>query len=723
MADRTVTIKFIGETRDAEGKITGLEGKVGGLDTKLGGIAKTAAGFAVGAGLTQLPGILLDGAKGAAEDQLAMDRLKQAVTNTGKSYDDMAPAIDEAIKRGQELAFTDGETATALGTLTSLTGDSDEAMRRLGPAMDLARGAGISLEEAAKLLGKTSDENTSALSRLGIQVGENATAQDVLNAVDQKFQGQAGVYAASSAGQLAIAQQQAGELAETFGGALIPVIGLVTTGMLAIVDAINTYVVPAFNAIITAITPVITTIGGFIADNIGPIVAGLTGVGIAIMTILIPAFVAWVAGMIPVIAAHVTLAAATLAAYAPIIAIVAAVGIAVALLYKAWSENLFGIQDITKQVWDFVRPYIETAIGAIQTVFETVFPIIQTVVETVFGVIRTVVETYVAAWTLIIQTALGIIQSVFETVFPILQTVVETAFSLISTYVTTYIGIVQSVIETAIGVIQAIWDPFWNGLQVVVETVMPIVQTAVETATSAIQTAIDTVIAGINLVWGPFWDGIKSTVDNALNLAGGAVELVQTGVDNVKGAIDGAKQGIIDSWNAIWDPVKETIRGVKTVVEGIVNDIVGIVNGVISRINGAIGAINDALSFTVSIPGVDKGPIHIGGFDYTFDAPDIPTIPLIGGGGGAGAGGGGGTQQLSATSYSGGAASPMAAAFPTFAGNSGSYIEGDSAGFGEAGSVAGMRRVVLWITEGEAANLVNGSVTGQLALRRSFGGG
>src|SRR5687768_4210651 len=117
MASKDVTIRIIGDASKATGAFRDVEVSAGKAETSLSRIGTTAAGFAIGGALTQLPGILMDGAKGATEDAAAMDKLKIAVENSGTSYDSQAEAIDAAIKRGQELAFTDGETAAALQSL------------------------------------------------------------------------------------------------------------------------------------------------------------------------------------------------------------------------------------------------------------------------------------------------------------------------------------------------------------------------------------------------------------------------------------------------------------------------------------------------------------------------------------------------------------------------------------------------------------------------------
>lgn len=565
-AERSVTIKIIGDAKSAQTAFSSVEVSAGKADTSLGKIATTAAGVAIGGALTQLPGLLLDGARGAAEDAASLDRLKQAIENTGTSYDTYGGAVDAAIKRGQDLAFTDGETSSALAKLISLTGSTEEGMNRLAVAQDLARGAGISLEQAALLLGKTSDENTAALGRMGIKLGENATAQDVLNTVDAKFGGQAGVYAASSAGQMAIATQQAGELAESFGTFLIPVITLLTGALLSVAAIIQSDVVPAVQGILNAFLPVGEFIAGFVTDNIGPLVAALAGIGAAILVTVIPALVAWVVGMVPVIASHVAMAAAVVVAYAPVIAIMAAVGLAAAALYMAWDSNLLGIQDITRQVLDFIGPYFDTVVGAIRTVVETVFPVIATVVTTYINILKAEIEL-----------ALGIIQTVWGTVFPAIQAVVETVFPIIASVVGTQIEIARAAIDTGVNAIKWVFDNILVPIQGIVQNVFDTIAGIVSTVWGATVTAIEigvntakTVFDGLVAIQGIVSDvfvTISGLVDSLWNGASGAVSKIGGGLDTIYGFFAGVYdtmagygrdivQGLIDGVGALFDTLQ-----------------------------------------------------------------------------------------------------------------------------------------------------------------------
>lgn len=246
MAERSIEIKIIGDATKAKSTFTEagqaadtFGGKIEGANSKWGTFGAALGGVVAAGALQKVGGFLLDGAKGAAEDAQAMDALRTSVENTGSSYDSYAKQIDDAIKRGQDLAFTDGETAQALQTLTDGTGSAEEALARLGTVQDFARAKNISLNDAAKLFAKVSDENTTALRRYGLAVEDGASAQDLLNAADAKFGGQAATFAESDSAKWLKMQQQVGELQEQLGGMLIPILALLVTGLSEVMTALQ----------------------------------------------------------------------------------------------------------------------------------------------------------------------------------------------------------------------------------------------------------------------------------------------------------------------------------------------------------------------------------------------------------------------------------------------------------------------------------------------------
>lgn len=152
-----------------------------------------------------------------AEHEAALKKVKPA-------YADVRDEIEKTIAALQrKTTFGDGPQREALAALVALTGDYDEAMKRLPIAMDLATASGMDLTTAARLLGRVSDENIGVLRRYGIEVSDTATATELLAAITQKFGGQAEDAAKTAAGQIKQLRNAFDDLAEDIGANLLPI--------------------------------------------------------------------------------------------------------------------------------------------------------------------------------------------------------------------------------------------------------------------------------------------------------------------------------------------------------------------------------------------------------------------------------------------------------------------------------------------------------------------
>lgn len=231
--------------------------------------ASTLQRAAAGVAASTLVGFLADAAREAANAQAIQTRLQTSVEATGKSYDDYASSIDNAIQKSQALAFDDEDTAAALATLTQQTGDAGTALGLLATAQDLARGKGIGLADAATIVGKVATGNTAILQRYGIVVDKNASSTEALAAINQKFAGQSQAFADTTQGALDRAQVAWHNFVEEVGGAAGPmqtVIGLLpglTSGFNLVSGAVGALSgAGGFAGLLAAVNPVTLAIGG-----------------------------------------------------------------------------------------------------------------------------------------------------------------------------------------------------------------------------------------------------------------------------------------------------------------------------------------------------------------------------------------------------------------------------------------------------------------------------
>ena len=212
----------------------GLEAAGGKADTsakKLGAVGGVA--LATGLALQQM----------ASGDVEAQNKLENAVTNTGKAYDDYADRVSGAVESSVRFGVTDGEVKDALTRLTDATKDPAKALDDLAMAQDLAAAKGVSLSDAATMIGKAHNGSAKVFKEFGIEVGKNADGtadyEGALGNLADTLKGRAEANADSFGGKMreirAWTDNTASSLAEQYGPA-ITMAGAALTGLAAITE-------------------------------------------------------------------------------------------------------------------------------------------------------------------------------------------------------------------------------------------------------------------------------------------------------------------------------------------------------------------------------------------------------------------------------------------------------------------------------------------------------
>lgn len=198
------------------GKEGGGLGRVFGA--LLGPTALVAAGIgALGAGL----GLA---AKAAAEEQVGVERLSQALKNSVPDWQTHTKEVDAAIKAAEGKAFSDDAARKSMALLVGVTKDVGEANKAMTAAMDLARLKGISLEESTGILISAFGGKTKALEKMGVELKKGADDTAILTAVQKLAGGQADTYANTTAGAMDRIKTTFGNIVETLGAKVLEVI-------------------------------------------------------------------------------------------------------------------------------------------------------------------------------------------------------------------------------------------------------------------------------------------------------------------------------------------------------------------------------------------------------------------------------------------------------------------------------------------------------------------
>lgn len=183
------------------------------------GISAQTAGAAIGTAVTA--GLLLS-VKAAADAEVSQQRLQTSIEATGALFEQYAGQVAAVNNQALSLSFDDEDAQDALSALVQATNDVDLSLSQMGLAMDIARGRGIDLASATKIVIAADQERFTALKRLGIQIDENATKESVLADLQAKYAGQAQAYAETNAGAFDRWQNSAENAAEAVGAFLGP---------------------------------------------------------------------------------------------------------------------------------------------------------------------------------------------------------------------------------------------------------------------------------------------------------------------------------------------------------------------------------------------------------------------------------------------------------------------------------------------------------------------
>jgi uncharacterized protein YqgC (DUF456 family) len=271
----TITLKLV-----AQDLMTGQVGKaIAGMDkmAQKGGIVGSVfqgMGQKLGQMLNPL-GLITDGIgmvtdvlsesiKKAMDEQAGIERLGAALKANIPAWKGNTDAIEGVIAAREKLAFSDGEQRDALSLLVARTHDVTKALELEREAMDLARLRGMSLADAATVIGKVYSGNVAILQRYGIAVKKGSTAAEALASIQKQAAGQAETYANTAQGSFESLQIAIDDAEESIGTHLLP-----TMQKLAVFA--RDVVVPAINGIadtLAATGPILGVFADLVTGNL-----------------------------------------------------------------------------------------------------------------------------------------------------------------------------------------------------------------------------------------------------------------------------------------------------------------------------------------------------------------------------------------------------------------------------------------------------------------------
>lgn len=500
-------------------------------------------------------------------------------------------------------------SGAALGDVTIQTTNADGSMRSLSDILADCRGAFSQLSEsesaaaAEALVGKNAMSGFLALMNAG--EGDIEKLSSAIANCDGTAAQMAETMQDNLAGQLTILKSQLEELAISFGEMLMPAIRAIVSKIQAFVDKLNHMSEGQRKAILTiglmvaALAPLLVIIGtviskvGIAMQGFVKLATGVKKLGVAVK-----------AGT----GVFGKLGAALGGISAPVLAIIAVIGVLVAAFKHLWDTNEefrnaitaiwegivskitafcqgiterlnalgfdFGsIVDVLKAIWDGFCQFLAP-------VFEAAFTVVSTVLGTVLDVITGLLDVFIGLFTGNWSQMWDGIKTIFSSIWDAITSILDTALNLLRSLADTVLGWFGTTWESVWSGIKSFFETIWNGIVSFFSGIWSSIVSTVTSQINAVKTVVTTVFNAIKTTASTIWNGIKSTistiVDGIKSKVSSVFESVKSTVTNV---FNGIKSTATSVWNGIKSAIITPIEAAKEKVRGVVSAIQGFFSG------------------------------------------------------------------------------------------------------------------------------------------------
>lgn len=222
------------EIDKVEKELTQLQKTTKSVGATFKNVFETAAGVAIGQGLTgafnlatkgarQLFGVFAEGIQLAQVQEDSIQKLNTALAQSGQfsvktslSLQEFASALQQTTKFGDETILNAQALLQSLGRL-----DEDGLKEATKAALDMSAALGIDLNAAVTLVGKAAAGEISSFTRYGVVIEKGAdkaeTFSNTLKALNKNFGGAAAAQIETFSGATAQASNSFGDLQEQLG--------------------------------------------------------------------------------------------------------------------------------------------------------------------------------------------------------------------------------------------------------------------------------------------------------------------------------------------------------------------------------------------------------------------------------------------------------------------------------------------------------------------------
>lgn len=577
-----------------------------GVQMAFEGLAESA-----GKGADEMLAALQKGSAGMVTNRDLMMSFNKAAQLVGKDFATQLPDAMQylgkvAMATGQDMNYMLDSLVVGVGRMSPMILDNLGIQVKLSDAT----------ERAAEMFGVEASELTKAQQQAGMmnvvleKLQENTAAMpDVTETAQQKF-----------AAFRTTLQNAKDEIGLALLPAITPLIGKLAELASKILPKVIAAITPFINKIANLITVLFDA--GAQSLEFKEALGAIVGVGAAEFIIKIIDFISQLAKtisdfvtgtLVPFIQQHweafktaLMIVGGILAAGAIAAGIIAIVGAIsslinpitliiglIGLLAAAWANNWGGIRDKVMAVVEFLRPYIQAFIGAIQQFWADHGEQIIAAVQAAWSTIQSIISAVVEAISGIVNGALSAIQGFWQKHGSTIQTIASSAWKFIQALISTVLSIIKSIFNAFKSAFEGDWKGFGENLRAAWDTAWQFIVNILKTAGQLIITAIQTLIRNII-------DKFKSTnwAQVGKNIVQGIAKGITAGaqwVINAVKKIAAAALAAIKGFFGIGSPSKLMADIGQDLMKGLA---IGIKGGVDIPVKATIGAAQDVASAT-----------------------------------------------------------------------------------------------------------------------------
>lgn len=538
----------------------------------INGVAKAAE--AAGGGGLQGLAAAFDAINKAVNGPLMQGALTTVFEGAFAGMKNLAPGLSSLAGAFEQLAPTIGRSMEKAGAVVSILFDGiAQALRN--PA--IADGVNKMFDGLVKVAIELAPAFSAAAPAVGALLGAVGEILPILAPlITQIVQGLAPAFADFKSSLAPVVEVLAKGLSEALK-IILPVVADVVKALAEFMRN-NPQLAATILAVVGALAP--------LAPIIGTVVS-IIGTIISVVGAIIPIFTAVATWFSTVSATAAILGVSLTSVLAPIVGLVAGIGLLVAAFVTALASS--------EPFRNSLAQIFQGLVTMVQPIIAAVIPVLVQIGQAFIGMVTTVIGALVPLVTTIVEIAAQIISFLAPIVAFLIQTF-SPAFEFIGKTISDIFGFIGKVISDAINIITGIlnvflsalrgdWEGAWNGLLSVLKGILDFIVNTITGAFDVVMHIFENLAKMLVDIWNNLWNGIGDFVVGAWNGitktisdgVGSAVEFVKSMPGKIKDGLGNLGGMLVDSGKALIggfiDGIKSMLSGAKDAVGGVMKAI------------------------------------------------------------------------------------------------------------------------------------------------------